>query len=387
MNVIGLISGTSSDGVDAALVRIQSKGTHCNIKLIAFDSYPYPKVLQRRIIELAAGVPKPVSELCHLNFYLGERFAEAATRIADKGKTPLEKIALIGSHGQTVHHLPTPKREGQWSVRSTLQIGEPSVIAERTGVTTIADFRCRDLAAGGEGAPLTPYLHAQLFGHLKHSRIVLNIGGISNITYLKAGADLRQTLAFDTGPGNMLIDGLVQHLTGKTMDRQGKMARAGDIHPKLLAELMRHPFIRKPPPKSTGREMFGAPFIERIVRRGEALKINRNGLIATVTAFTIHTIADAIERFILNRGETLTEVIVGGGGARNLALMEMLGARLSPVPVFDFEAIGFHSRAIEAMAFAFLAYETAHHRHGNIPSVTGASHSVVLGKIVPGDDR
>ena len=245
MKVIGLISGTSSDGVDAALVDIQKRRGRVQIDLIAFEVYPYPKSLPRQLIDLASGLPQSVANVCHLNFYVGELFAEAARRIARKGRIPLSKVDLIGSHGQTVHHLPVPKREGSRAIRSTLQIGEPSIIAERTGVTTVADFRPRDMAAGGEGAPLTPYLHHHLLSDPKRSRAVVNIGGISNVTYLKAGAPIEKTIAFDMGPGNMLIDGLVRTLTGKEFDEGGKMARRGKVDAPLLSNLMRHPFIRR----------------------------------------------------------------------------------------------------------------------------------------------
>ncbi len=243
MKVIGLISGTSSDGIDAALVQIRGRGQR--IQLIDFSVYPYPKNLQRELIDLASGRLQSVSEVCHLNFYLGERFAEAAIQIAQKANVPLSEIKLIGSHGQTVHHLPTPIKAGKWSIRSTLQIGEPSVIAERTGITTVADFRPRDMAAGGEGAPLTPFLHYHLFGHNRKSRAIVNIGGISNVTYLKVKGEMNEVQAFDTGPGNMLIDGLVHALTQKRIDLHGRIARTGVVHHPLLSNLMRHSFIHK----------------------------------------------------------------------------------------------------------------------------------------------
>jgi anhydro-N-acetylmuramic acid kinase len=375
VKVLGLISGTSSDGVDAALVDIRKGG----IRLIDFDIYPYPLKLQRRLIDLASGSSKSVSEVCHLNFYLGERFADAVISLAKKANIPLSEIDLIGSHGQTVHHLPIPQREDQWSIRATLQIGEPAVIAERTGITTIADFRPSDMAAGGEGAPLTPLLHYRLFAHRHRSRAVVNIGGISNITYLKANGEMNEVRAFDAGPGNMLIDGLVQDLTGKRFDRNGKIARSGCVNPALLSDLMQHPFVHRKPPKSTGREVFGQAMIETIRnRRGPRSDADR---IATVTAFTAEAIAYNIKQFVLKEGP-LDEVITGGGGVRNPVLIQWLSEKLAPIPVHPFEALGFDSRAIEAITFALLAYNTWHHQPGNIPSVTGAVRPVVLGKIV-----
>ncbi len=385
MKIIGLISGTSSDGVDAALVDIRPRRGQTRLKLLSFDVYPYPKSLRRQLIDLASGDPQSVAAFCHLNFYVGELFAEAARQIAEKAEIPLSKVDLIGSHGQTVHHLPVPKREGRWAIRSTLQIGEPSVIAERTRVTTIADFRPRDMAAGGEGAPLTPFLHYLLFSDPKRSRAIVNIGGISNVTLLRAAASQEETLAFDMGPGNMLIDGLVRAVTGgnREFDRGGRMARRGKVDPILLSELMRHPFIRRAPPKSTGREVFGREMIAAILQTTRRKGLTSEDLIATATAFTASAISENIRRFVLNQGG-LDEVIVGGGGVRNPVLMNRLADLLAPIPVKSFEAVGHESRAIEAMTFALLAYQTWEGRPGNIPSVTGARHPVVLGKIVPG---
>lgn len=383
MKVIGLISGTSSDGVDAALVDIRNHRGRVRLELTAFEVYPYPKSLRRQLVDLASGFPQPVANLCHLNFYIGELFAEAARRIARKGRIALTEIDLIGSHGQTVHHLPLPKREGSRTIRSTLQIGEPSIIAERTGVTTVADFRPRDMAAGGEGAPLTPYLHALLFSDPRRSRAIVNIGGISNVTYLEAGAPIEKTVAFDMGPGNMLIDGLVRTLTGREIDDGGRMARRGKVDAALLSELMRHPFIRRRPPKSTGREVFGAPMVASVLQSTRMRRLAPEDLIATATEFTAQAISENIRRFILKRG-SLHEVIVGGGGVHNPVLMARLAGLLAPIPVRPFEALGGESRAIEAMTFALLAYQTFHHRPTNIPSVTGARHPVILGKIIPG---
>lgn len=385
MKVIGLISGTSSDGVDAALVDIQKRGGRLRIDLVSFDVYPYPGSVRKKLIDLASGLPQSVAHLCHLNFYIGELFSDAARRIARKARVPLGRIALIGSHGQTVHHLPVPKREGNLPIRSTLQIGEPSVIAERTGITTVADFRPRDMAAGGEGAPLTPYLHYLLFSNPKRSRAIVNIGGISNVTYLKAGAPLEETLAFDMGPGNMLIDGLVRAVTGgrQEIDKEGKMARRGKADAALLSELMEHPFIRRKPPKSTGREVFGLPMATAILQSSRARRLPPEDLIATATAFTASAISENIRRFIVKRGP-LEEVIVGGGGVKNPVLMASIAERLAPISVQPFEGVGHESRAIEAMTFALLAYQTFHLRPTNIPTVTGARRPVLLGKIIPG---
>lgn len=383
MKLIGLISGTSTDGVDAALVKITGRGLHSRLRLVRFATYPYPRELQAQLVRLTHD--GRVEDLSRLNVYVGELFARAAIRIAKEAALPLNRIDLIGSHGQTICHQPEPRKMGGMKIRSTLQIGEPSVIAERTGITTVADFRPRDMAAGGEGAPLTPYLHYILFHHLRRPRLIVNIGGISNVTYLPSVKGLSSLLAFDAGPGNMLIDGIIQHRTNgrKTMDRGGEMARRGRIHERLLSELLRHPFLNQRPPKTTGRELFGQAMIERVVRRAKVLKLSPSDLLATVTAFTARAIAQAYEQFILPKGG-VDEVIVGGGGTRNPTLMQFLQEAFGPIPVFTFEKFDLDSRALEAMAFALFAYGTMQGEPNNVPSATGAKWAVMMGKIVPG---
>jgi anhydro-N-acetylmuramic acid kinase len=378
VKVIGLMSGTSCDGIDAALVEVGPKGRSTH--LIDFAIFPYPKKLQRALIDLATGSLQSVATVCHLNFYLGERFAEAAIKICHQANVPLSEVTLIGSHGQTVHHLPTPKKEGPWAIRSTLQIGEPSIIAERTGITTIADFRPRDIAAGGEGAPLTPFFHFHQFSHPKKSRAIVNIGGISNVTYLAAKGTLQEVVAFDTGPGNMVMDGLAYALTQKRMDRDGRIARAGAVNSPLLSGLMRHPFVRKAPPKSTGREVFGHTMIESLRHRKKGL--STPDLMATIAAFTAESIAYNIKKFIMMENP-LDEIVVGGGGVKNPVVMRHLAEKMAPLPVRSFEELGSDSRAIEAITFALLAYYTAHGLPTGIPSVTGARRETLLGKIIP----
>lgn len=385
MKVIGLMSGTSADGIDAALIEVRGGPKRLFIHLLAFDLYPYPKPLQKTLIDLASGTGFSIERLCHLNFALAEQFSNAVIALARQAGTPLSEVNLVGSHGQTVQHLPEPSGHGENGIRSTLQIGEPSVIAERTGITTIADFRPRDMAAGGQGAPLAPYLHFHLLSHKKKSRAVINLGGISNVTYLKANAPIEETIAFDMGPANMLLDGLVSVLSqGKrAFDRNGSMAKKGQVSGQLLSQLMRHPFIKKHPPKSTGREVFGAKMVQKILEEGRSLNLSNNDLLATATAYTVSSVTENIHRFILEKGG-LHEVIVGGGGVHNPVLMQGLSHSLAPLPVLSFEALGHDSRAIEAMTFAVLAYQSWHNRPANIPAVTGARHSVILGKIIPG---
>ncbi len=380
MNVIGLMSGTSGDGVDAALVSIYGRGHALRVKPLAFRPHPYPPSLRRRIVE--ASTSGTVAEICHLNALLGELFAEAALGVIRQAGLRPGDVHLIGSHGQTVHHLPTGVWEhGIGEVRSTLQIAAPAVIAERTGVTTVADFRSRDLAAGGEGAPLTPYAHYVLLRHARRSRLIVNLGGISNITYLPRGGPLDAVRAFDTGPGNMVLDGLVQRLTkGRSMmDYGGRLAAKGRVDRRLLNELLAHPFLQRRPPKSTGREEFGEPVVARLLTVQRARQLSPADLLATCAMWTAQAVSDA-RRWL--RG-AVDEVVVGGGGVRNRTLMAYLTSVFDPIPVKTFHDLGWDSRAFEAVAFALLAYQTMAGECANLPAVTGATHPVLLGTIVP----
>lgn len=387
MKVIGLMSGTSADGIDAVLVEIaQSTGQALSkLRLLHFAVFPFADTLREQILCVADASSGTTPEICRLNVLLGELFAKAAISTARRAGLPLRDVALIGSHGQTIAHIPNPRVEYGVSVRSTLQIGEPSIIAERTGVTTVADFRPRDMAAGGEGAPLTPYLHALLLRHLRRDRIVLNLGGIANLTFLPKGRGLRGVLAFDTGPGNVLIDGLVARLTGGTMgvDLDGRIAASGRVDSRLLRWLMTHPYFRRKPPKSTGREEFGPTMIDTLLRRAAARGITGEDLVATVTAFTAKTVALHVQRD-LSRSAASAELIICGGGAKNPTLIKRLQEALPEGRLLSADEAGFPGRAIEASAFALLAYLTAHGLPGNLPHITGATHPAILGKIVPG---
>jgi len=383
MKVIGLMSGTSADGVDAALVEIVSGGAQPPVRLVAYETVPYPPGLRERILSLASG--GSTEEVCHLNAYLGELFAEAAVQVARMAGVPLADVNLIGSHGQTIHHLPSPKQEGARAVRSTLQIGEPAVIAERTGVTTIANFRPRDMAAGGEGAPLTPIAHHALFAHPERGRVILNLGGIANLTVLPAGSDPASVTGFDTGPGNALLDEFVR-VTGLTplgYDEDGRLAARGQVQPNLLQVLLQHPFIRRPPPKSTGREAFGPVFVEEFRRRLDVVKASPQDGLATLTAFTVEAVARNLREFVFPKVE-VQEMLVTGGGARNAFLMRLLAEAVPQCRVTPVEVLGVPARALEAMAFAWLAYLTVTGRPGNLPVVTGSRGPRVLGCIVPG---
>jgi anhydro-N-acetylmuramic acid kinase len=385
--VIGLMSGTSADGVDAALVQIEAGAGSIHLDLHAFHTLPFPSGMREAI--LAASDPRTgtVDLLCRLNVALGEVFAEAALEVSRQAGIAISRVDLIGSHGQTVQHLPEPFPLGGYPICATLQLGEPSVIAERTGVMTVADFRPRDMAAGGEGAPLAPYVHYVLFHDVQRPRIVHNIGGISNVTVLPAGGDLVDVLAFDTGPGNMLIDGAISFLTRgqQLFDKDGVRARRGRVHQPLVDELRVHPFLDRHPPKSTGREAFGAVFLDRVLARGVELGVMGDDLIATLTAFTVATIADAYRNFILPR-HSAVESILCGGGSRNPLLTSWLQRELHEVTWRVCDDFGISADALEAVIFAVLAHETVCGCCTNVPSATGAEREVILGKVVPGRD-
>jgi len=414
--VIGLMSGTSYDGVAAALAAIRGTGLATRAELRAFATFPFPPAVRRAIAEVSSPATGTVDRVCRANVLLGELFAEAAIAIARRAGVPLRRIALIGSHGQTIHHLPGEKR-GRSTFSSkklnvpfsrlaaTLQIGEPCVIAERTGVTTVADFRPRDMAAGGQGAPLVPYVDYLLLRHRRRGRLVLNLGGIANVTHLPPACRAGDVLAFDTGPGNMLLDALVSLFTHgrRTYDRDGAMAARGTVSDPLLRWLLRHPYLRRKPPKSTGREAFGVPFAREVLLRvtgedrlkaGLQTKAGAFGvpplggltpadILATATAFTAESVADAWRRFVAPRGR-VDEVVASGGGCHNRTLMRRLADAFAPIPVLTSDEFGTPVDAKEALAFAILARETLAGRPGNLPSATGAARPVVLGKIVPG---
>ena len=378
LRIVGLMSGTSVDGVDVAIVDVARR----KVQLRAFEMFAYPPALRKRILSLCRPESARLDDICHYNFVLGEVFADAVTRICSNSGITLNSIDLIGSHGQTIYHNPGGRRYGRRAIRSTLQIGEPSVIAQRTGVTTVADFRPRDMAAGGEGAPLVPFADYMLFSHSRITRAVQNIGGIANVTFLPAGCKSVETVAFDTGPGNMVIDGVMRLATGgrRNLDRNGKIAAHGTVDKTLLGDMLRHPFLRRTPPKSTGREEFGAAFVERIYRRAVEKGLSDADIVATVTAFTVRSIAQAYRRFLPTMPD---EVILCGGGAHNGTLVEMLRSELADVKMLSTDDFGIDVDAKEAVSFAVLAWATIKGMPNNVPKATGAEQPVVLGKIVP----
>ncbi len=379
--VLGLISGTSADGVSAVLVKIVGSGVDTRLKVAAFRTFPYPDPLRSEIFRLFSLETSTVDRICMMNFVLGEFFAESANKLMDEVNV---KADLIGSHGQTIYHSPHLREICGYGCRSTLQIGEPAVIAERTGVPTVADFRKADIAAGGEGAPLTPYLDYILHRDKELSRVFQNIGGIANLTYLPADASPEDVVAFDTGPGNMAVDGIIRHYSGGTLsyDDEGRLASRGAVDAELLDELLSHPYFDKKPPKTTGREEFGNAFTQRIVSHGEALGLRSEDVVATVTALTVESIARAYEH-LLPEGTAIDEVYISGGGARNLSILEGLRSRLDPTPVFVYDRFGIPCEAKEAVLMAVLANEHVSGNPSNLPIATGARKAVVLGQFYP----
>jgi anhydro-N-acetylmuramic acid kinase len=369
--VIGLMSGTSVDGIDAALVRIRGGGPGVQIEPLHFATYPFAPEVREAIFRLFRPETSNVVDICRMNFVLGEVFAQAALQcMADAGVKP-EQVDLIGSHGQTIWHEPLPVAVAGVTSRSTLQIGEPSVIAERTGVITVGDLRVRDIAAGGQGAPLVPYLDYCLLRHPSLNRATQNIGGIGNVTYLPAGCGAEQIRAFDTGPGNVIMDAFCAEFYGQPYDRDGAIAATGTVDETLLAELLAHPYFDLQPPKSTGRELFGVQFARQLIGRAAPAD-----LVATATAFTARSIASQYRRFL----GPVDEVIVGGGGARNPVLMRMIAEALPEARVMTHEAVGIDSDAKEAIAFALLANDCVLELPTNVPGATGG-RPVVLGKV------
>jgi anhydro-N-acetylmuramic acid kinase len=381
--VLGMMSGTSVDGIDVAAVRISGAPPNLAAQLEAHHHTPFPAHLRERILQVAEGKSTTTADLSELNFLLGEQFAHAALQACKKWRVPPRQVALVGSHGQTIFHLGTSSRfAGRVRQPSTLQIGDISVIAQRTGITTVGDFRPADMAAGGQGAPLVPFVDYLLYRDQKVGRVALNIGGIANVTVIPAAARPADVFAFDTGPGNMIVDALVNHITrGKqTFDRDASIALGGRTVPALLSRLMRDPYLRKKPPKSAGREQFGRDFVRELLDWGHKHRAGAADLVRTATMFTSLSVSDAFRRFIVPRAK-IDELIVTGGGARNPLMIAQLSAALPGIDVVNADRFGVPVEAKEAFAFAVLAYETYHRRSNNLPSATGADRPVILGKI------
>jgi anhydro-N-acetylmuramic acid kinase len=375
---LGIMSGTSADGIDVALVHVVAG----NASLENFASFPFPRGVQKAILKLGEGRPVTAREISQLNFLLGEIFANAALAACRKFRVAPARIDVIGSHGQTVFHQGTPTLFNGQRIASTLQIGEPSVISARTGITTVGDFRPADIAAGGQGAPLVPFVDFLLYRHPRFGRVALNIGGIANVTVIPANSQLKDVFAFDTGPGNMVIDALVRHFTRgrKGFDRNAEIGAKGKLLPRLLQTLLRDKYYSKLPPKTAGREQYGEGYLRALLAHREARRANPEDVIRTATILTALSVLDAFHNYI--RPKTgIRELIVSGGGAHNPLLMAQLESGLKRVRVRTADELGLPGDAKEAFAFAVLACETLRKRPANVPGATGAKKAVVLGKV------
>ncbi len=400
MIVAGVMSGTSADGINVALVRFdgrldgptspntlprrkQSRGQECpRHTIIAHEEFSFPTRVRSAILAAMNAESASVADLARLNFLLGELYAEAVARTARRARV---KVELVGCHGQTLYHQGEAAAFLGRKLAVTWQTGEGAVVAARLGVPVVSDFRPADMAVGGKGAPLVPFLDYFLYRDARVGRIAQNVGGIGNLTAIPAGAALQDVIALDTGPGNMVIDAVMHELFRRRYDRDGKVAAAGRVHEDVVVRLMRAPFFRRRPPRTAGREEFGRDYVARFLQlcRSEKPVLSKADVVATATALTARSIADAVERFVLPGQKSYRELVVSGGGTKNPTFMAMLQGQIAPLGLelrFSDE-FGIPSDAKEAVAFAVLAYETWHGRPSNVPSATGARRAAILGKI------
>jgi anhydro-N-acetylmuramic acid kinase len=387
MIVAGIMSGTSADGINVALVQAVWRGrprprasgsTKLDFKFIAHAEYPYPKRVRQAVLEAMNAARASVADLARLNFLLAELYSEAVLATQRKFH---KKVDLIGCHGQTLYHQGEPARFLGRKLSVTWQTGEGAVIAARVGVPVVSDFRQADMAAGGKGAPLVPFLDYLLYRDQRVGRIVQNIGGIANLTAIPAGGSPEDVVAFDTGPGNMVIDAVTDRLFAKAYDRDGRIAASGAVLERVVSDVLRLSFFRRKPPKTAGREEFGREFAQEFTRRcGRA---NKADVVATATALTARSIADALRVFVLPRSKGFSECVVSGGGANNPTLLAMLANELLRLglKIRASDEFGLPSEAKEAAAFALMAFETWNRRPSNVPSATGAKRPAILGKI------
>ncbi|MFD2306356.1 anhydro-N-acetylmuramic acid kinase AnmK [Enterococcus termitis] len=368
---VGVMSGTSLDGIDVALVDISGKDEMTKVNLLEFSTLPFKETTLQKIREALSLEKSDVEKICSLNVELGELFAQAVLNVCKKAGINSEDVAFVGSHGQTLFHIPVERKP---FVASTLQIGDPAVICERIKTTVVSNFRERDMAVGGQGAPIVPYSEYVLYQKKGVTRLLQNIGGIGNVTVLPKSGKLADMIAFDTGPGNVIMNELCVHFFNQEYDENGFYAAQGTVDQALLDELMAHPYIKKPYPKTTGREDFGKQFTASLL---EKWTLTPQDFLATATMFTAKSIAFAIRPFIHGQ----TELIIGGGGSYNPTLLSMIKRELPEVSVLIQEEIGFSSEAKEAISMAVLANQTIQHSIGNVPSATGAKRAVPLGSI------
>jgi anhydro-N-acetylmuramic acid kinase len=382
MIVAGVMSGTSADGIDVAFVRMKSR-SRATFELIGHAEYPYPTRVRAAVLAAMNAPQASVADLARLNFLLGELYSDAVLATERQLRV---KVDLVGCHGQTLYHQGEPQRFLGHKLAATWQVGEAAIIAARVGAPVISDFRPADMAAGGKGAPLVPFLDYMLFRDARVGRIVQNIGGIANLTAIPVGAASGDVFAFDTGPGNMVIDAVTEQLLGQPFDRGGRIAASGTVLDEVIQQTLQRTFFKKQPPKTAGREEFGREFVRDFLRR--CGRRRKQDAVATATAVTARSIADAVRRFVLRKSHSARkpafhEMILSGGGARNSALVAMLTSELAPLGLrlrFS-DQFGLPSAAKEAVAFAVLAHQTWHRRTSNIPSATGAKRAAVLGKI------
>jgi anhydro-N-acetylmuramic acid kinase len=375
------MSGTSADGIDVAIVRITNRGQSLQLAPQFHASYPYPARVRKAILAAMNADSASVADLTRLSFRLGQLYADAIERTL---KSHPVKLNLIGCHGQTLYHQGRSAPFLGSRIACTWQAGEPAVIAARLRVPVVSDFRPADIAAGGQGAPLVPLLDALLFRDPKRARVLQNLGGIANLTAIPAAADFSNVVAFDTGPANMVIDALMQMLFNRAYDREGRVAARGRVLANVLHANMKHRFFRAAPPKSAGREEFGREFTAHFLADCRRARGTNEDAVATATALTAQSIADAYSRFVLPAFRTApVDYILSGGGAKNRTLLNMLDLRLSPLGCIltTSEAAGIQVEAKEAIAFALLAYQTINHMPGNLPSATGATRPAILGRI------
>lgn len=382
--IIGLLSGTSVDGIDAVLCRISDYCTNTQVNVIDFITHPVPQIVKDAIFKNSNNKTARLEEICRLNVIIGALFSDAVLKLLKKNRIESSQVDLIGSHGQTIHHLPDSKLFAGYRVKSTLQIGDPAIIANLTGITTIGDFRIADCAVGGDGAPLVPYMDYILFYDKKVNRALLNIGGISNITALPKLSSKDKVFAFDSGPGNMLIDGLTQFYFKKPYDKNGALAKKGRVNESLINYLLKDKYYFLKPPKSTGRERYGKDFMTKIIKK--AGKISRYDIIRTVTEFTAYTIYYNYKFFILPKCK-IDELIVSGGGAENPVIMDSLKKYFTNVNVNKMDYRGINVNNKEAVLFAVLANECIPGNSANMKSVTGSTRDVILGKICLANNR
>ena len=381
MIVAGVMSGTSADGIDVALTRIQGRGFRSRLELLAHYHFPFPQEVRRAVLATMNARSISVADLSRLDFLLGELYAGAVRAAQRRARVECE---LVGCHGQTLYHQGTAQAFLGRRIVCTWQIGEGALLAARLGVPVVSDFRPADMAAGGKGAPLVPFLDYVLYRHRRYGRIAQNLGGIGNLTAIPPRASPGDLVAFDTGPANMVIDAVTEHLFRLPCDRNGRLAARGEPIEGVLKQFLRHPFFRQKPPRTAGREQFGREFVSEFLRL--CRRADKNDVIATATALTAHSIGIAVEKFVLPMVEPplrFREMVVSGGGARNLTLMRMLREELAPLKlrVRTSDDFGLPSEAKEAAAFALLAYQTWRRLPSNVPSATGAERPVVLGKV------